>query len=53
MNNPSTSNVRHQSFYAKVYGFLGMGLALSADHFLLGSFKCFPFQLATLSITFH
>lgn len=30
MNNPSTSMSGINRFYAKVYGFLGMGLALSA-----------------------
>ncbi|HFM6999489.1 TPA: Bax inhibitor-1/YccA family protein [Enterococcus faecium] len=46
MNNPSTSMSGINRFYAKVYGFLGMGLALSAVTSYL-AFWVFPLQLAT------
>ncbi len=46
MNNPSTSMSGINRFYAKVYGFLGMGLALSAVTSYLALWV-FPLQLAT------
>ncbi|HBJ6030115.1 Bax inhibitor-1/YccA family protein [Enterococcus faecium] len=46
MNNPSTSMSGINRFYAKVYGFLGMGLALSAVTSYL-TLWVFPLQLAT------
>ena len=46
MNNPSTSMSGINRFYAKVYGFLGMGLALSAATSYLALWV-FPLQLAT------
>ncbi|HEA4101939.1 TPA: Bax inhibitor-1/YccA family protein [Enterococcus faecium] len=46
MNNPSTSMSGSNRFYAKVYGFLGMGLALSAVTSYLALWV-FPLQLAT------
>ena len=46
MNNPSTSMSGINRFYAKVYGFLGMGLALSAVISYLALWV-FPLQLAT------
>lgn len=46
MNNPSTSMSGINRFYAKVYGFLGMGLALSALTSYLALWV-FPLQLAT------
>ncbi|HFJ6514270.1 TPA: Bax inhibitor-1/YccA family protein [Enterococcus faecium] len=46
MNNPSTSISGINRFYAKVYGFLGMGLALSAVTSYLALWV-FPLQLAT------
>ncbi|HHJ3452326.1 TPA: Bax inhibitor-1/YccA family protein [Enterococcus faecium] len=46
MNNPSTSMSGINRFYAKVYGFLGMGLALSAVTSYLVLWV-FPLQLAT------
>ncbi|HFM7457909.1 TPA: Bax inhibitor-1/YccA family protein [Enterococcus faecium] len=46
MNNPSTLMSGINRFYAKVYGFLGMGLALSAVTSYLALWV-FPLQLAT------
>ncbi|HAQ2036292.1 TPA: Bax inhibitor-1/YccA family protein [Enterococcus faecium] len=46
MNNPSTSMSGINRFYEKVYGFLGMGLALSAVTSYLALWV-FPLQLAT------
>ena len=46
MNNPSTSMSGINRFYAKVYGFLGMGRALSAVTSYLALWV-FPLQLAT------
>ena len=46
MNNQSTSMSGINRFYAKVYGFLGMGLALSAVTSYLALWV-FPLQLAT------
>lgn len=46
MNNPSTSMSGINRFYAKVYGFLGIGLALSAATSYLALWV-FPLQLAT------
>ncbi|HFJ7366376.1 TPA: Bax inhibitor-1/YccA family protein [Enterococcus faecium] len=46
MNNPSTSMSGINRFYAIVYGFLGMGLALSAVTSYLALWV-FPLQLAT------
>ncbi len=46
MNNPSTSLSGINRIYAKVYGFLGMGLALSAVTSYLALWV-FPLQLAT------
>lgn len=46
MNNPSTSMSGINRFYAKVYGFLGMGLALSVVTSYLALWV-FPLQLAT------
>ena len=46
MYNPSTSMSGINRFYAKVYGFLGMGLALSAVTSYLALWV-FPLQLAT------
>ncbi|MGN3220550.1 Bax inhibitor-1/YccA family protein [Enterococcus faecium] len=46
MNNPSTSMSGINRFYAKVYGFLGMGLAHSAVTSYLALWV-FPLQLAT------
>ncbi|AQT56201.1 TPA: Bax inhibitor-1/YccA family protein [Enterococcus faecium] len=46
MNNPSTSMSGINRFYAKVYGFLGMGLALRAVTSYLALWV-FPLQLAT------
>ena len=51
MNNPSTSMSGINRFYAKVYGFLGMGLALSAVTSYLALWV-FPLQLATFNNNF-
>ncbi|HFL8312879.1 TPA: Bax inhibitor-1/YccA family protein [Enterococcus faecium] len=51
MNNPSTSMSGINRFYAKVYGFLGMGLALSAVTSYLALWV-FPLQLATFINSF-